>query len=135
MLSLTALSARTIAFCFAPTGARYFLPQEAAWMLSGAGGKRQGRTGTALTVLDDLQPDTDYTLTLADQDLTFRTPACTGLVNIIDHGAVADGPDTAEHAAENARALIRAIGATPKGGTVLIPEGTWVSAPSPCAVI
>jgi polygalacturonase len=129
MLSLTALSVRTIAFCYAPDGARYALPAEVQWTLSGAGMVRQGQTRTALTVVDDLRPDTDYTLMVQGKVLSFQTPACTGLVNITDHGAVADGPDTAEHAAENARAIIRAIGAAPKGGTVLIPEGTWVSAP------
>ncbi|NVO25319.1 glycoside hydrolase family 28 protein [Donghicola mangrovi] len=129
MLSLTALSVRTIAFCYAPDGARYYLPEMVPWTLSSAGTVQHGQTGTALTVIDDLIPDTDYALTVVGETLPFRTPPCAGLVDITDHGAIADGPDTASHAAENARALIRAIGAAPKCGTVLIPEGTWVCAP------
>lgn len=128
-LRLTALSARTMAFCLPLDGARYHLPAPASWTLRSPAREHSGLTGTSVTVLHDLEPDTDYVLAVTGQTLDFHTPPCAGLVRIDDHGAEPDGPDTAAHAAENARAVTRAIAAVPVGGTLLVPAGTWVCAP------
>ena len=125
LLCLTALSARTISFCLPVNGAKYHLPAPLDWQLN----ELRGQTDTVVTTLDGLEPDTEYKLSIDGQELKFRTPACSGLVRIDDHGACAGGRDIADRAAANARAFTRAIAATPPGGTVLIPEGRWICGP------
>ena len=125
LLYLTAHSARTISFCLPVDGAKYHLPSAMDWQLNDL----HGQTQTVVTTVDGLEPDTEYHLIVGDHELNFRTPACSGLVRIDDHGACAGGHDIADRAAANARAFTRAIAATPPGGTVLIPEGRWVCGP------
>ncbi|OUD08434.1 polygalacturonase [Marivivens niveibacter] len=124
-LRLTALSARTLAFCLPLKGAKYHLPAPMAWQLNDL----HGQTDTVVTTVDGLEPDTEYQLSIGGDVLEFKTPACSGLVRIDDHGASAGGHDTADRAAANARAFTRAIAATPPGGTVEIPIGDWICGP------
>ncbi len=74
-----------------------------------------------------LDPDTAYTLTVREENdtesITFRTKKETILLNVQSFGAKGDGinNDTA--------AIQAAIACCPKGGTVYLPKGTYLSSP------
>ncbi len=132
--SLIAHSARTAALCLPVPSARYHLPAAIAWRLSSPDidlGERLGHTHTVVTLLHDLQPDTQYRFE-ADgfESIEFRTTPCTGLVDAATFEIVPDvALDDAEAARANADAFAQAVAAVPKGGSLRIPAGTWTSYP------
>ncbi len=73
--------------------------------------------------LYELTPNTEYTIRIADAQLTFTTLSEAGCINVRDFGAVGDGitDDTA--------AIQNAISYCPKGGRVLVPPGTYYVCP------
>lgn len=84
--------------------------------------------------LDNLQPDTQYTVTvsaiLKDNSETecsapvlFRTRKSSPVLNILDYGAVGDGT------VMNTRAIQEAVDACPDYGKVLIPKGIFLTGP------
>lgn len=129
VLSITALTARTVSFCFAPEGVKYRLP-DVPWRLTQTGeAPRAGTADAAVTTLYGLDPSTAYALEIDGQTIEFTTPACAGLSKVTDFGAIEGGPDDPEHAQYNAEAFARAIAAVPAGGTLVVPTGKWVCAP------
>lgn len=105
---LIAATPRSVAIRLARPGARYHL-EATPWRL----GERHGVARQVVLVLDDLSPGADHVLRVEGfQPLAFRTPDCAGLVKAGDHPT-----------------LQAAIEAVPRGGTLLIPAGDWVSPP------
>ncbi|WP_417721794.1 glycoside hydrolase family 28 protein [Salipiger sp.] len=130
-IRIAARSPRMVALCLPRPGARYHLSPPLPYVLSAGGAVvAEGLADRVVLPLDGLDPATEYTFaTPGSTPFSFVTPACAGLVDIRDFGAVMDGPDTPEAAALNAGAIGAAIAATPRGGTLRVPAGTVVSAP------
>ncbi|APX25839.1 MAG: polygalacturonase [Rhodobacteraceae bacterium] len=130
-IRLAARSARSVALCLPKPGARYALAPALPWQLSRAGQVvARGTADRVVLPLHDLAPATAYRFEAEGfAPFDFETPACAGLVDIRDHDARADLPDTPESAAANAAAISRAISAVPQNGTLLIPEGHYVAFP------
>ncbi len=105
-------------------GVRFTLPEPRDFTLETGGATAlTGSASRAVLPLDDLLPDNDYTLRLdGAAPFSFRTPPCAGLVDITRFGAH-------ETATDNAGPIAAAIAAAPAGGTVLVPAGTWPTAP------
>ncbi|WP_374628449.1 glycoside hydrolase family 28 protein [Pannonibacter indicus] len=124
-LCLSAISPRHITLRYHVPGARYHLPEPAAWVLTdqGSGEIRQGMTDRAVFSIFGLTPGADYVLAIEGAEpLAIPMPKCFGLVDARDHGA-----DPA--LADNGAALARAIAATPSGGTLRISGGTYRTSP------
>lgn len=128
MLKLLALSSRSATLLFAPKGAKYHLETDCRWTLCREeGGRdktiiREGVTSTCPVYLSGLEPDTQYLFSISTGEFSFTTPPCSGLISILDHGATPASKD-------NASAIQNAIEDVPEGGTLLIPEGRFVSGP------
>jgi hypothetical protein len=123
-LRLLALTPRSATALLAPATHRYRLSAPVAWRLDAPGrpGFREGRAGIVPLFLDGLAPATDYRLVTDLGEAAFRTPPCAGLVDVTHHGAVPGGADATA-------AFARAIAAVPRGGTLLVPPGRYVTGP------
>ncbi|EPX75473.1 glycoside hydrolase family 88 protein [Salipiger mucosus] len=130
-IRLAARSPRSVALCLPQPGARFALSPALPWQLLRDGVPVAGGTADRVILpLHDLAPATTYRIEAEGCDpLDLTTPACAGLVDIRDHGALADAPDTPETARANARALEAAIAAVPHDGTVLVPAGHYIASP------
>lgn len=95
-------------------------------------GKEVATASKCNYMLNNLTPATPYTCTVKAEDkegklsatykaVQFTTPAKGKTLNITDFGAKGDGTTL------NTQAIQKAIDACPAGGTVLIPEGIFVS--------
>ena len=87
-------------------------------------GERAYSGNTNVFSLFNLAPDTEYTLT-ADIDgvrLTFRTPKEGAVLSVLDFGAVGDG------VTDDTVAIHTAINCLPRGGRLVFPEGTYLTA-------
>ncbi|WP_421940012.1 glycoside hydrolase family 28 protein [Pedobacter sp.] len=94
-------------------------------------GKLLGSTGKTNYTFEQLKPNTWYTVKVilksakaegADLNtIRFKTTRAGKVYNILDYGAKADG------LSNNAKAIQEAINACQPGGTVYIPEGTFLS--------
>lgn len=95
-------------------------------------GKEIGTSTRCNYLFNALQPSKVYTCTVKAEDkegkqslnsaaVKFTTKAAGKVLNVTDFGAKGDG------ATLNTKAIQKAIDACPKGGTVLIPEGTFLS--------
>ncbi len=73
--------------------------------------------------LFDLQPDTEYTVSVGTESVTFRTLSESACLNIRDFGAVGDG------VTDDTAAIQNAIHVCPPNGRVLVPEGTYYIRP------
>lgn len=124
-LRISALSNRSLSFVHSPDKTQFTLPAPQDWTLSASGDVRRGTTGRTVTTLHGLSPDTDYLLTVAGQELAFRTPICGGETT----ATLTPDQDNAEVAAANAAVLQAAIDNLPRHGTLTIPRGTWFCAP------
>ena len=69
--------------------------------------------------LFDLVPETEYTVEVAGDSLTFTTMAETACISVRDFGAVGDG------VADDTNAIQNAIFACPVNGRVLVPAGIY----------
>ena len=82
-------------------------------------------TGMNVITVFGLDPDTEYTLTVREGDnaesVVFRTAAETILLNVRAFGAKGDGVNN------DTAAIQAAIACCPKGGTVYLPKGTYLS--------
>jgi len=71
--------------------------------------------------LFDLQPETEYSVAIGEESISFTTAQETGCVSVRDFGAVGDG------VADDTAAIQNAIHCCPAGGRVTVPAGTyWV---------
>ncbi len=73
--------------------------------------------------LFDLQPGTEYSVSLGDESITFTTRTETACLNVRDFGAAGDG------VTDDTAALQNAIFACPQGGRVLVPAGIYAVRP------
>ncbi|QDY71015.1 glycoside hydrolase family 28 protein (plasmid) [Qingshengfaniella alkalisoli] len=123
-LHCIARSARSISLRLAVTGARYFLPAPADWVLEKGGEPiASGHATTAVLAIHDLRPDTEYHIAVTGfAPFKFRTAPCAGLIDIADFGARQD-------AADNSSAIAAAIEAVPPGGTLRVSSGIWWTRP------
>lgn len=115
-------------------GALYYLPEPRAWSLSkpaDPGLERRGSAERALTLFDDLEPDTGYRLKVEGlAPLDFRTRCCGGLVDAAAFGLSPDvAHDDVEAAHANAQVLAAALARVPDGGCLLLPRGIWTAMP------
>lgn len=121
-LAVSALTPRCVVVALRATGLQFTLPSEMSYTLVSPAGESTGTATTSAVILDDLVPNTAYVLRLAGQELVFATPDCAGLVDASDFGL-------SEDAANNADAINAGVAATPKGGTLRIPAGRYVTGP------
>lgn len=91
-------------------------------------GEPFARTKDCFLVAGGLAPDKTYTFTVRGPEtagrwtaVTLRTKPAPVVVSILAHGAVGDGRTL------NTKAIQAAIDACPPGGTVLVPEGRFLS--------
>ena len=73
--------------------------------------------------LFDLQPDTEYCVSIGQESLTIRTEKETGAICVRDFGAVGDGVH------DDTDAIQCAIHACPEDGRILVPAGTYFVRP------
>lgn len=101
----------------------YYSPQKYKVVLNGktVGEEKDGNVFS----LFNLEPDTEYKVgtTLGDFTVTFRTDKVTETINVKDLGAKGDG------VTEDTYYVQRAIDSCPKGGRVVIPEGSFYVRP------
>lgn len=97
-----------------------------AYVLQGGGERRKFSTDRNVFSLYQLEPDTEYTLEKEGEEagrITFRTEKETVLFDITRFGAREGGE------ADCTAAIQAAIAACPKGGTVYVPKGTFLTGP------
>ena len=122
-IDIAALTPRTATLRLLADGARYMLPAPVVWDLQAAEGTiRSGTAERVVVTLAGLDPDTDYLLRAGDSRCRFRTPPCRGRVDITEFGAAPGRPD-------NGAEFTAAVAAVPRGGTLHVPAGTWVTSP------
>ena len=104
--------------------ARFSLPAAIAWQLVDEDKQivSRGVAKTSVLFLDALEPSHNYTLQFGDQQIDFATHPCAGVVDASDYGI-------AETSADNQRNLSKAIAAVPRGGTLRLRAGRYVSGP------
>ncbi|AUH34349.1 glycoside hydrolase family 28 protein [Paracoccus tegillarcae] len=119
-LRAIAVTARTAVVMVDAETCRYHLPAALDWVLND--GAQRGQTFVVPLFLEGLAPDTEHRLDVAGDLLTFRTAPCAGLVDAADHGVSVDADD-------NAQAFAAAIAAVPRGGTLSVAAGLYVSGP------
>lgn len=73
--------------------------------------------------LFSLLPDTEYEVRVADKEEVFTTEKESGVVSILDFGAVGDG------VSDDSTAIRSAIEACPKEGRVYFPKGVYLTEP------
>jgi polygalacturonase len=125
LLRFLSATPRTLALLIAPPGTRYALPDQVAWTLSEAVGGAcvaSGRATVAPLFIEGLTPNTRYILQTDLGVLELATAPCSGLVDATEFGLDPKAPD-------NCHALQEAIEATPRGGTLYIPKGRYLTRP------
>ena len=120
---LLSIGSRTASILVDPT-ALYRLPQNLPWRLVTDEGDlvEEGLAQTSVIFLDNLAPATGYILKVSDREAAFRTKTCGGLVEAADHGVNVAQED-------NRTALALAIQAVPKGGTLRLRAGRYMTRP------
>ncbi|RPE71661.1 polygalacturonase [Pacificibacter maritimus] len=121
-ITLSAATPRCCVIMLTAADLRFTLAQALPYVVTSSSGTVSSHATRSAVVLDDLTPDTAYEFHCAGQVLSFVTPHCAGLIEARDFGLF-------EEAKNNAVALMAAIQATPKGGTLRIPKGRFVTGP------
>ncbi|WP_206611608.1 glycoside hydrolase family 88 protein [Falsirhodobacter deserti] len=128
LIRLAARSARSIALVLPLAGARYHLPASTPWMLEAEGQPpRSGTTNRVVTAIHDLEPDTEYKVTLGEHSARFRTLVCAARLVPDLLPDLAEGD--AEGAVHNAALLQMVVDGLPEGGTLHLPPGLWRTMP------
>ena len=73
--------------------------------------------------LFDLEPETQYSVAIGEENISFTTAAEAGCISVKDFGAVGDGT------ADDTSAIQNAIYCCPTGGRVTVPAGTYFVRP------
>lgn len=122
-LDISSVSSRTATILVRPIGAKYHLDEAYGWTLTDGNTKvKSDTTNTVPVFIEGLEPATRYSFSVDGQSVDFETSECAGLINALDHGVD-------EEALDNSQNLQAAIDATPKGGTLLLPAGTYRTRP------
>lgn len=112
-IKLLAVTPRAAALRLNVPDARYHLPESREWRLSGQGLRREGQTDRAVTVVDDLPPGAALLFEVDGLgSIRFTQPRCAGSATLTDPA--------------QAQTLLDTL---PKGGTLIVPAGTWMVAP------
>ena len=100
----------------------YYSPEKYTVTLNG---KAVEEKDTNVFSLFNLTPDTEYTVAVSSDksSLTFRTLKESGTVNVKDLGAKGDGKT------DDTYYVQMAIDSCPKGGRVIVPEGSYYIRP------
>lgn len=123
-LRLLCVTSRTAAVLIPVEGAYFTLKTAIVWTLELHGGDQVG-SGTTQNVslfLDGLEPSQTYILRTSLGRVEIQTQACAGLVEASEHGVTPESPN-------NAAALAKAIAAVPKGGTLRVASGRFLTGP------
>lgn len=120
LLSVAVITAYTATLMIHADTARFHLSEPVTWSLNN--GDQSGISDCVPVFLDDLLPDTRYTFSAAGQQVSFKTAQCAGCIDVKDWGVSADATD-------NTMAFSQAIAAVPKGGTLRVPCGCYVTGP------
>jgi len=101
----------------------YYAPQK--YFVTVNGKKLEKEWDSNVFSLFDLEPDAQYTVGTSQDDftLTFRTERITATVNVKELGAKGDG------VSDDTYYVQMAIDSCPKGGRVLVPEGSYYVRP------
>ena len=123
-LRLLCVTSRTAAVLIPVKGAYFTLKTALDWTLERRDGDAvaRGTTQNVSLFLDGLEPSQTYVLRTLLGQIEFHTLACNGLVDARDHGAAPDSPD-------NRAAFAKAIAAVPKGGTLRVAAGRFLTGP------
>ncbi len=99
----------------------YYSPRKYTVLLNGepVGGERRENVFS----LFNLEPDTEYTVSVGKSNLKFRTQAETAVVDVKALGAKGDG------VSDDTYYVQMAIDSCPDGGRVLLPEGVYLVRP------
>ncbi len=123
-IRILAATPRSAVALLAPKVQRYWLDRPIKWAVT-----RRDRSvvdsGDAVAVplfLDGLEPGQDYRLATDLGEVAFRTPACSGQIDVTEYDAIPDGTDATE-------AFVRAIEALPLRGTLYVPPGRFITGP------
>lgn len=123
-LRLLCVTSRTAAVLIAPMGAYFTLKTGIDWTLELRDGDQvaSGTTHSVSLFLDGLVPSQVYVLRTRLGQIYIHTQACAGLVDARDYGVAPDSPN-------NAAAFAKAIAAVPKGGTLRVAAGRFLTGP------
>ena len=127
---LLAATPRSAVIRLAQPDALFALAAPVAWQLQAKGQPpRQGSTARVVTMLPGLAPATRYSFKADGFDpIEFTTETCAGLLRPEGLAPARDRADLTA-ARQNGAAIAAAIAALPKGGTLEIPPGFWLSTP------
>ena len=124
-IRIIAVTPRSVTALLRPSDARFTLEQPLRWQLAQDGQIVQhGIAKVVPLFLDRLEPETTYVLALPDlgDEVQITTSACAGMISVRDYGADPCLDD-------NSGAFANATAMLPKGGTLLVPRGHYVSGP------
>lgn len=123
-IALLIATGRTATFAVRASEHFYNLPQALPWVVIDAEGLvvAEGAATTVVFTVEELLPQHEYQLSIANSALVFSTKRESCCHSIIDHGA-----DTASD--DNSTAIQSAIDNLPDYGTLMVPGGVWKTSP------
>lgn len=123
-LQVITKTARTISFLVARPGEYFVKNKSVDWQLQDAYGRKilEGRANTTTIFIENLEPETLYSLKTDIGTISETTSSCAGLINAEDYRIDQNSDD-------NQKAFQAAIDAVPEGGTLLIPPGRFQTSP------
>lgn len=121
---LSSVTSRTATLLLGPNSNYFSLKSPLKWQLKTEEGDlvAQGMANIVPLFIEGLEPNTEYEFTSEIGGLQISTLPCAGLIDVTQYGA-----QTSNH--NNAQCFAKAIAAVPKGGTLLVPKGIYVSSP------
>lgn len=121
---LSSVTNRTVTLLIGAKDNYFNLSRSIKWQLNTVDGRlvAAGKSKTVPLFIEDLEPEQTYIFTSQLGELIFETSTCTGLVDVTEFGANPLNADNTEY-------FTKAIDAVPSGGTLIVPKGTYTSAP------
>lgn len=118
-MKIVALTSRSVTLELESSKA-FYAPEEYTIYLNG-----QGIKSCSLNVfsLFSLEPETTYTVSASGQKISFKTLGESAFFSVKSFGAKGDG------VSDDTKAFYAAIGSLPCGGTLYVPQGTYLLSP------